>query len=131
MAPEEIRSRRKRQCVRQVAVVGERDAARVEIGEQRLDVAQDGVAGGGIAHVTQRDVAAQAADHVDLVEVVADEAETALGMEVRAVVGDDAGCFLSAMLQSVKAERGQRRGVLVAEDAEHPALFAKAIVFGG
>jgi hypothetical protein len=52
-------------------------------------------------------------------------------MEVLAVVGDDAGCFLSAMLEGVEAERGQRRGVLVAEDAEHPALLAKAIVFGG
>ena len=80
--------------------------------------------------MAQRDVAAQTSDHVDLVEVVADEAEAALGMEVLAVVSDDAGCFLSAMLQGVEAERGQRRGVLVAEDAEHPALFAKAIVFG-
>ena len=105
-----------------------REAAGVEVGEQRLHVAQDGVAGGGVAVVAERDVALEAADHVGLVEVVADEAEAALGVEVRAVVGDDAGGLLAAMLQGVQAERGQRRGVLVAEDAEHAALLAQAVV---
>jgi hypothetical protein len=74
-------------------------------------------------------VALQAADHVDLVEVVADEAEAPLGMEVLAVVGDDAGRFLSAMLQGVEAERGQRRGVWMAENAEHAAFLMQAVLF--
>ena len=66
-------------------------------------------------------------DHVGLVEVVADEAEAALGMEVVAVVGDDAGGLLAAMLQGVQAERGQRGGI-VAEDAEDPALLAEPVI---
>ena len=67
-------------------------------------------------------------DHVGLVEIVADEPEPALGVEVVAVVGDDAGGLLAAVLEGVQAERGQRRGVLVAEDAEDPAFLAQAIV---
>ena len=106
--------------------MGEGEAASVEVGEQRLHVAQDGVAGGGIADVAERDVALEPADHLGLVEVVADQAQAALGMEMRAVVGDDAGGLLAAMLQGVQAERGQRRGVLVAEHAEDAALLAKA-----
>ena len=116
------------QRVGEVAVVGDGEAAGVEIGEQRLHVAQDGVAGGGVAVVAERDVAPQAADDVGLVEVVADEAEAALGMEMAAVEGDDAGRLLAAVLQGVQAERGERRGVLVAEDAEDAALLAQAIV---
>ena len=52
-------------------------------------------------------------------------------MEVGAVVGDDAGGLLAAMLQGVQAERGQGRGVLVAEHAEHAALLAQRVVAAG
>ena len=38
-------------------------------------------------------------------EVVADQADMALGVELGAVEGDDAGRFLAAMLQRVQAER--------------------------
>ena len=120
-----------RQRVGEVAVVGDGEAAGVEVGEQRLHVAQDGVAGGGVAVVAEGDVALEAADDVGLVEVVADEAEAALGMEMVAVEGDDAGGLLAAMLQGVQPERGQRGGVLVAEDAEDAALLAQAIVVVG
>src|SRR4026207_1962899 len=44
-------------------------AAGVEIGKQRLHVAQDRVAGGGVAVVAERDVALEPADHLGLVEV--------------------------------------------------------------
>ena len=130
MAPEEIELAAQRQRVGEVAVVGDGEAAGVEIGEQRLHVAQDGVAGGGVAVVAEGDVALQAADDVGLVEVVADQAQPALGMEVAAVVGDDAGRLLAAMLQGVQAERGQRRRVLVAEHAEDAAFLAQAVVVG-
>jgi hypothetical protein len=44
-----------------------------------------------------------------------------------AVEGDDAGRFLAAMLKGVKAERGDRGGIGVAKNTEHPALFAQGV----
>ena len=126
MAPEEMSSRRSVSALVRLPLWATREAAGVEVGKQRLHVAQDGVAGGRVAVVAERDVALEAADHVGLVEVVADEAEPPLGVEVGAVVGDDAGGLLAAMLQGVQAERGQGRRVLVAEHAEHAALLSEA-----
>ena len=74
--------------------------------------------------------AGQAADHVGLVEVVADQAQPPLGVEVAVLVGDDARGFLAAVLQRVQAERRQRGGVVVAEDAEHAAFLAQAVIVG-
>ena len=56
-----LRTSVRRSSVRvgQVAVVGEREAAEGEIGEQRLDVAQDRAAGGGVAVMADRGVARQ------------------------------------------------------------------------
>ena len=59
--------------------------------------------------------------------MVADQAQAALGVEVLAVEGDDAGGFLAAMLKSMQAERGQCGGIRMAEYPEHPAFFAQAI----
>ena len=106
----------------------DREAAAVELAEQRLHVAQDGLAGGRIAHMADRGVAGQAVDHLAAGEVVADEAHAALGMEALAVEGDDAGRFLAAMLQRVQAERRDGGGVGMAEDAEHAALLAQPVV---
>ena len=49
-------------------------------------------------------------------------------MEPLAVEGDDAGGFLAAMLEGVQAERRDRGGVGVAEDAEDAALLAQPVV---
>jgi hypothetical protein len=49
-------------------------------------------------------------------------------MEVRAVEAADAGCFLAAVLQGVKAERNEAGGVVGTPDAEDAALFAKLVV---
>ena len=74
------------------------------------------------------DVAPEALDDIGLVEVVANQAEPALGMKVLAIVSDDAGRFLAPMLQSVQAKRRQRGGILVAEDTKDAALLAQAVV---
>ena len=52
----------------------------------------------------------------------------AFDMELRAVIGDDAGGFLAAVLQRVQAECDDRRGVLPAENAEHAAFVVEMIV---
>ena len=71
--------------------------------------------------------AGQALDHIAAGKGVADEAEAAFGVKAFAVIGDDAGGFLAAVLQRVQAERGDRGSVGMAENAEHAALLAQAV----
>ncbi len=118
-----------RQPVGEIAVVGDGKTAGIEFGEQRLHVAQDGAAGGGITGMADGDGAGQAFDHFAAGEGVADEAEPAFGMETVTVEGDDAGGFLAAMLKGVKAERGDGGGIGMAENAEHAAFLAKRVAF--
>ncbi len=113
-----------RQPVGEIAVVADRKAAGIELGEQRLHVAQDGLAGGGIADMADRGIAGQALDHLAARKGVADQAEPAFGMKPVAVERDDAGGLLAAVLQGVQSERGDGGGVGVAEDAEHAAFLA-------
>ena len=107
--------------------MGDGDAAGVELGEERLHVAQDGFARRGVAHVPDRRGAGQAGDGGGLGEVVADEAEAPLRVEALPVEGDDAGRLLPAVLEGVEAERGDRRRVGVAEDAEDAALLPQTV----
>ena len=116
------------QGVGEVAVVGDREAAGVDIGKQRLHVAQRRLAAGRIAIVADGNVALQALDDVGAVEVVADEAHAALGVELLAVEGDDAAGFLSAMLEGVQAERGDCGGVGVPKNTKDPAFLAESVV---
>ncbi len=74
-----------RQSIGQIAVVADGKAAGIELGEQRLHVAQNGLAGGRIAHMADRGVARQAIDHVASRECVADKPEAAFGVEAAAV----------------------------------------------
>ncbi|GCC49131.1 hypothetical protein chiPu_0033490, partial [Chiloscyllium punctatum] len=115
------------QAVGQVAVVADREPAGIELGEQRLHVAQARAAGRGIADVADRGAAGQTIDHLTAGEGVADQAEAAFTVEAAAVERDDAGGFLAAVLQSVQAERGDRGGLGVAEDAEHAAFLAERV----
>ena len=46
-----------------------------------------------------------------------------------AVEADDAGGFLAAMLERMQAERGQRRGIGMIEDAEDAALLVQPVLF--
>ena len=117
-------------AVGEVAVVRHRQAAKGELREQRLDVAQHRAAAGGIAVVPDRGRSLEAVDHVLGAEVLRDLAEKALGMELPAAEGHDAGRFLAAVLQRVQAEHGVGGSLLVAGDAEHPAFVVEAIVRG-
>ena len=117
-----------RQSVGEIAVVADGKAAGIELGEQRLHIAQDGLAGGRIAHMADRGVARQAIDHLAAGKGVADQPEPALGVEPFAVERDDAGGLLAAMLEGMQAERRDGGGVGMAEDAEHAAFFAQAVL---
>src|SRR5215472_4503696 len=114
--------------VGQIAVMADREAAAIKLGEQRLHVAQDGLSGGRIARVAHGRHAGQALDDLEPGEIVADEAQPPLGMEALAVERDDAGGFLPAVLESVQSERGDRSRIRVAEYAEDAALFTQPVV---
>ena len=117
------------QPVGEIAVMADRESAGIEFGEQRLHVAQDGLAGRGVADMADGGSAGQAFDHFAAGKGVADEAEAPLGMKPVAVKGDDAGGFLAAMLQGVQSERGDGGGFGMAENAEHAALLAQRVAF--
>jgi hypothetical protein len=85
------------------------------------------LAGGRIARVSDGRLAGQALDHFALGEIVADKAEPALGMKALAVEGDDARRLLSTVLERVQAERGERRRVGMAPDAEHAAFLVQPV----
>jgi hypothetical protein len=40
-----------------------------------------------------------------------------------AIMANDAGGFLSAMLQGMQPQRGQRRGRIIIDNPEHTAFF--------
>ena len=96
--------------VGQVAVMRDREAAELEIGIERLHVAQDRVAGGGVAVVADRAAAGQRGDHPARRRNCRrpgpgrDASGSALPSK-----RDDAGRLLAAMLQRVQAERGHAR----------------------
>ena len=116
-----------RQRIGQVAVMGERQAAGIDIGEERLHIPQRGFAYRRIADMADSGRARQAVDDGLLVEVVADEPEAALGVEPVAIEADDAGRFLSPVLEGMQAESGQGRGIGMIEDAENAAFFMQLI----
>ena len=107
--------------------MGDREAAGLEFGEQRLDVAQRRLAGGRIADMADGGRARKPVDDGGAGEVVADQALAALRMESLAVEGDDARRLLPAMLQGVQAERDDRGRVGMAENAEDAAFLAQAV----
>ncbi|GAA0031436.1 hypothetical protein BwSH20_55860 [Bradyrhizobium ottawaense] len=74
-------------------------------------------------------IAGEAVDHFAAGEGVADEAEAAFTVEAAAVVGDDAGGFLAAVLKGVQTKRGDGGGVRVTIDAEDAAFLAQRISF--
>src|SRR5581483_2075399 len=71
--------------------------------------------------------AGQAVDHLAAGKCVADQTEPAFGMESLAVEGNNAGGFLSAVLERMQAQRGDGGRVRMAEYPEYAALFAQTI----
>ena len=110
--------------------MSDRETSGLEFGEQRLDIAQDGVAGGRIAHMADCRASRQAVDGGGAGEVIADQPLATLRVEPDAVESDDAGGFLAAMLQGVQPKRGNRGGVGMIENAKDAALLAQPVAVG-
>src|SRR5713101_392392 len=113
--------------ISEVAVVTQCDFALVAIDHDGLRVEQGFVAGGGVARVADGEATGQLREHAGL-ENFFDFAHRAVEMKLRAVAGDDAGGFLSAMLQRIKPEIGEIGGFRMAENAEYTTLVVEMIV---
>src|SRR6185312_5460541 len=100
-----------------------------KLGEKRLHVAQARPAGRRIARMADGARALQPFQYRGLCEGIADQADMALDVKLRAVIRDDAGRLLAAMLQRMQAEGGDRGGVLPAEDAEYAAFVVECVAF--
>ena len=114
--------------VGEIAVVADRQTAELKIGKQRLNVAQPRPPGRRIPVMADRRVAGELLHHLRRAEVVAHLADTAVGVEVVAVMADDAASFLPAMLQGVETQRGQCRRLVVSVHPEDAALFMELVV---
>ena len=66
-----------------------------------------------------------------LAEDIADETGMPLRDELRAVIGDDARRFLSAMLKRVQTKHGQCSRIGETENAEHAAFLVQLVVVEG
>ena len=97
--------------VGEVAVMGQGEAAELEVREQRLHVPEHRFAGRRIAHVADGDVAREPFHDLGRVEVVADQAQRPVAVELFAVIGDDAGRFLAPVLERVQAKRRVGGGI--------------------
>jgi hypothetical protein len=62
--------------------------------------------------------------------VVSDETEATFRIEPAPIKGDNASCFLPAMLERMQTERRDRSGFRMAENAKHAAFFAQSVCIG-
>ena len=109
--------------------MGEREAAAGQIGEDRLDVAGVGAAGGGIASWPMAKLALQILGGVRTCAPKTSPTRPAWrsAMNWPLSIGDDARRFLAAMLERMQAQHRQRAGIGMAENAEHAALFMQRV----
>jgi hypothetical protein len=103
--------------------MAESEAARIEINEKRLHIAQYRIAAGRITDVTDCHVTFELLDDGPRGEMITDKAEPALGMEMMTIEADDAGRFLAAMLERVQSKGREGRGIGMVKDAENAALL--------
>lgn len=112
------------QGIGQVAVMGQRETAELEIGEQRLYVPQYRVAAGGVPDVSDRRMALQLGNHRLRAEIVAHLSHGVLNMIVFTIEGDDTRRLLSTVLKGVQPECRNGGSFTMVVNAEHATLFA-------
>ena len=74
----------------------------MEAEDERLDVVRGARAGRCVTHVADGAIALQSFDFALIAEHLGEQAESAMTDEMTVIVGDDAGTFLTAMLQRVQ-----------------------------
>src|SRR5690348_4314479 len=76
-------------------------------------------------------MARQPDDDVLGAEILADQAKATMGVKLLAVVGDDSGRFLAAMLQGMQSQRGQGRRIGMPVNPENAAFLPEMVVVPG
>ena len=111
-----------------IAVMRQREVARVVAEEERLDILHAAASGRGVTHMADGRGTFQRGEF-RLVENLRHQPSALDAAERAALVHrDDAGPLLPAVLQGVETVIGQRRGVRHSVDAEHPALLVQFTV---
>jgi hypothetical protein len=77
--------------------------------------------------VADSGAAGETFDYLAAGEGVTDKSEPAFRVKAMAIEGHDAGRFLAAMLECVKAKRSDRCGFWMAEDAEHATFLTEHV----
>ena len=115
----------------QIAVMRHRQPAKGEIGIQRLHIAQHHIARGGIPVMADGSMALQPVHHPLILKILPHQPDAAMRVEALAIMGDDAGRCLAAMLQRMQPERGQRPGIGMVPNPEHAALIMRPVEIPG
>ena len=113
--------------IHDIAVVRQREVARIVAEQKRLHVLDAAASRCGIAHMTDGHVAPERAERF-LLEDLRNEPFALDAAENSVVHAHDAGSLLSAVLQGMQAVVGERGGVRHPVDAEHPALLVQFAV---
>ena len=113
--------------VRDIAVMGNGKPATCEIRIERLHVPQARATGGGVPNVPGGHHAGKFGDGILSGEILDDVTKPATHEEIGAVIADDTGGFLSAMLKRMQSERRRRSRIGGVHCAEHAALFAQLV----
>ena len=115
----------------QIAVVGDRQATLVGLDEDGLHIAEQCSAGGRIAVVPDGGTTRQCPDIGAVREDFRHQAKAAMDMKLGTVEGNDAGGFLSTVLQGMQTEHRVGRCILGSEDTEDTALLVQPVVIEG
>ena len=103
----------------------------LQFGEQRLDVAQHGFAGSGIAVMAECRIPRQRGYDGLGIEVITDMAKAAVGKKLPGVMGYDTGGLLPPVLQGMQSQHRIGGGIRAADDAEDAAFLVKLVTVGG
>jgi hypothetical protein len=113
--------------VRQISVVANSELSFAAINYDRLRVRERGVAGSGIARVADGGIAGKRCETLRI-ENVLHQTHAFDDVKVGAIGGTNSGGFLSAMLQRIKSQIAEFRGLRISERAENSTVIVEVIV---
>src|SRR5258707_10635502 len=108
--------------------MAEGEAAELQIGKERLHIAQAGATGRRVAHMADGTESSQPTDHRFFRKMIGNKTGRAIGMEFTAIEADDARRFLATMLQSMQAEDGMGRRVIIPENSKDAAFLFQMVI---